>query len=109
MRIRLLLKKCTAATLFAVMMVAGIGTSILDAHGVGEQPHFDAPGQAGCSPYDHNHSLCIFMTASPHLATTPPSLVAHAPPVTVVATQDADISIEAGASGVVRSRSPPAV
>jgi hypothetical protein len=108
-RIRGLLRKCTAATLFAVMTVAGIGATILDAHGLGEDPHFEAPQQSACSPYDHNHSLCLFMTASPHVATTPPMFAAQVPPESTLGMPDADLSFADRATGVSRARSPPVV
>jgi hypothetical protein len=109
MRIRRLLKKCAATTLFAAMMVASIGPTILDAYSVGVDPHFEVPQQAACSPYAHNHSLCLFMTASPQLATTPTVLPAQAPPETALGMPDAEVSLSDGATALVRSRSPPIV
>jgi hypothetical protein len=109
MRIRRLLKKCAATTLFAAMMVASIGATILDAHTIVADPHFEVPQQAACSPYDHNHSLCLFMTAPPQLATTPAVLPVQAPPTTVLAMPDAEVSLADGATALVRSRSPPVV
>lgn len=109
MRIRRLLKKCAATTLFAAMIVASMVATILDAHGIGADPHFEVPQQTACSPYAHNHSLCLFMTTSPQLATTPAVLPAAAPPETALGMPDAGVSLADNATALVRSRSPPVV
>lgn len=105
--IRAKLKRCAAAMMFAVMMVAGIGVTILDAHALGADPHFDAPQHAACSPYDHNHSLCVFLTATHVLTTAPPTLLARTRVETTNRLYDAGAKILDGSTRVVRSRGPP--
>jgi hypothetical protein len=106
-RIRELLKKGTAATLFAVMLVASFGVTLLDAHAIGAEPHWDAPQGAACSPYDHNHSLCIFLRATPQLTAAPAVLVARRPSETTTRPVEAGAPVQHGGLEVVRSRSPP--
>jgi hypothetical protein len=93
--------------MFAVMMAVSVGVTLLDAHELGSEPHFDAPQHPACSPYDHNHSLCTFLAASPGLGTVPvlPAL-ARVPEVTLRPVE-ADAPFAAGITILTRSRAPP--
>ena len=68
MRVRRFLKRCTAAVVTAVMLSVGAGISVLDAHVVSSEAHFDGPSDQACSSPQHNHSLCEFLAATPVLA-----------------------------------------
>lgn len=65
-----ILKRCTSAVLMTVMLALSVGISVIDAHAVSADPHFDAAADPSCSSPQHNHSLCEFLAATPVLGTT---------------------------------------
>jgi len=68
MRVRRILKRCTATVLTAVMLTVGVGIPVVDAHAVTGSTHIEPQSNPACSSPQHNHSLCEFLAATPVLA-----------------------------------------